>query len=280
MAKTLSMSLSGAPGFDFSNTQRNMAVTKMGAHAPKVTSTGTTIVAATFKGGVVMGADSRATQGNIIADKNCMKVHKLTDSIYCCGAGTAADLDQVAKMLSGNLRLQELNSGKKARVCTAVRMAKQHLYRYMGYQHLYRYMGYVGAYLLIGGVDPTGSYLFEMSAHGVSMAKPYASEGSGSYAAISILERDFKFAQTEEDAKALVQRALHAGMHGDNASGNSLNLVIIKPEKTVFEGPVVPEFCVQPEKIELEYKFKPGTTTVLKKKEIKYDVIESMDISQ
>lgn len=42
-----------------------------------------------------MGADSRATAGNIIADKNCMKVHKLTDLIYACGAGTAADLDQV-----------------------------------------------------------------------------------------------------------------------------------------------------------------------------------------
>ncbi|TKR80754.1 hypothetical protein L596_014772 [Steinernema carpocapsae] len=270
-AKTLSMSLSGAPGFDFCNTQRNMAMAKMGAKIPTLRSTGTTIVAATFKGGVVMGADSRATQGNIIADKNCMKVHKLTESLFCCGAGTAADLDQVSKMISSNLRLQELNTGKKARVITAVRMAKQ---------HLYRYMGYIGAYLLIGGVDPTGSYLYEMSAHGVSMAKPFASEGSGSYAAISILERDFKFAQTEEDAKALVQRALHAGMHGDNASGNSLNLVTITPANTKFEGPIVPDFCVQPEKIELEYKFKPGSTQVLKQKEVKYDVIESMDISQ
>lgn len=42
-----------------------------------------------------MGADSRATSGNIIADKNCMKVHYLTESIRACGAGTAADLDQV-----------------------------------------------------------------------------------------------------------------------------------------------------------------------------------------
>lgn len=42
-----------------------------------------------------MGADSRATAGNIIADKHCEKVHYLTDSIYACGAGTAADLDQV-----------------------------------------------------------------------------------------------------------------------------------------------------------------------------------------
>lgn len=84
---------------------------------------------------------------------------------------------------------------------------------------------------------------------------------------------------SEQDAKDLVQRALHAGMHGDNASGNSLNLVIIRPEQTVFEGPIVPEFCKKPEPIDLEYKFTAGSTKVLKKKEIKYDVIESMDVS-
>ena len=48
-----------------------------------------------------MGADSRATAGDLISDKACNKVHKLTDFIYACGAGTAADLDQVRyEMLS------------------------------------------------------------------------------------------------------------------------------------------------------------------------------------
>lgn len=42
-----------------------------------------------------MGADSRATGGNIVSDKHCMKVHKITDAMYACGAGTAGDLDQV-----------------------------------------------------------------------------------------------------------------------------------------------------------------------------------------
>lgn len=90
-------------------------------------------------------------------------------------------------MLSSNLRLQELNSGRKARVCTALRVAKQ---------HLFKHMGYIGAYLLIGGVDPTGARLYDLSAEGTSMNRSYAAEGSGSYAAITILERDFKFGMT------------------------------------------------------------------------------------
>ncbi|PIO54185.1 hypothetical protein TELCIR_24457 [Teladorsagia circumcincta] len=67
------------------------------------------------------------------------------------------------------------------------------------------------------------------------MAKPFAAQGSGSYAAISILERDFKQDMTEEECTALVQRALQAGMHGDNASGNSLNIVVMRPGKTEFK---------------------------------------------
>ncbi|KAI6218634.1 Proteasome subunit beta [Aphelenchoides fujianensis] len=255
--------------FDFSNSVRNQALVEMGLKAPKMTSSGTTIVAVVAEDGVVMGADSRATGGNVVSDKFCKKVQRLTESIYSCGAGTAADIHQVAKMLSANLRLKELNSGKKARVVTAVKMAKQ---------HLFQYQGHVGAYLLIGGVDATGPHLYDVSANGTSKHFPFIADGSGSYCAIAVLERDFKLGMSIEEARDLVQRALEAGMHGDNMSGNTLNLVVIKKDETLFENSIVPAFCKRPEPLELTYKFKPGTTTVLKQKIYKYDVVESMDI--
>lgn len=60
-------------GFDFSNNLRNNA---LGANLklPKATSTGTTICGVVFNGGIVLGADTRATEGPIVADKNCEKV--------------------------------------------------------------------------------------------------------------------------------------------------------------------------------------------------------------
>jgi 20S proteasome subunit beta 2 len=42
-----------------------------------------------------MGADTRATGGNIVGDKNCEKIHRLAPNIVACGAGTAADCDHV-----------------------------------------------------------------------------------------------------------------------------------------------------------------------------------------
>jgi len=48
---------------------------------------------------VILGADTRATEGPIVADKNCEKIHYMAPNIYCCGAGTAADTEAVTGTL-------------------------------------------------------------------------------------------------------------------------------------------------------------------------------------
>jgi hypothetical protein len=45
--------------------------------------------------GVVLGADTRATAGQIVCDKNCEKIHDLAPNISCCGAGTSADTENL-----------------------------------------------------------------------------------------------------------------------------------------------------------------------------------------
>lgn len=96
---------------------------------PKATKTGTTICGVVFKDGVVVGADTRATNGDIVADKQCMKVHPLTPNMVCCGAGTAADCDKVTEMIGSQLQLLRLNSDRQQKVATATRLFKQMLFR-------------------------------------------------------------------------------------------------------------------------------------------------------
>lgn len=43
----------------------------------------------------MLGADTRSTSGSTVADKNCEKIHFIAPNIYCCGAGTAADTENV-----------------------------------------------------------------------------------------------------------------------------------------------------------------------------------------
>lgn len=51
----------------------------------------TSIMAVAFDGGVVVGADSRTTMGSFIANRVTDKLTYLSDRIYCCRSGSAAD---------------------------------------------------------------------------------------------------------------------------------------------------------------------------------------------
>lgn len=55
-------------------------------------------VAVFRQGGVVLGADTRATGGKTVCDRNCDKIHILAANIACCGAGTSADAVRITEV--------------------------------------------------------------------------------------------------------------------------------------------------------------------------------------
>ena len=59
------------------------------------------------------------------------QIHYISESIRCCGAGTAADTEFVTAMISSNMELHALSTGRKPHVVTAMTMLKQHLYKYV-----------------------------------------------------------------------------------------------------------------------------------------------------
>lgn len=63
----------------------------------------TSIMAAEFDGGVVIGADSRTTTGAYIANRVTDKLTRVTDHIYCCRSGSAADTQAIADIVSYHL---------------------------------------------------------------------------------------------------------------------------------------------------------------------------------
>ncbi|CAB1440434.1 unnamed protein product [Pleuronectes platessa] len=90
-----------AAGFNFDNTARNAAFEGLLAgQSPKPLKTGTTIAGVVFKDGVILGADTRATSSEVVADKMCAKIHYIAPNIYCCGAGTAADTEKTTDLVS------------------------------------------------------------------------------------------------------------------------------------------------------------------------------------
>ncbi|KAI0791374.1 20S proteasome subunit [Abortiporus biennis] len=263
------------PGFDFSNTVRNNFLQDRGLPLPKATSTGTTIVGCIYKDGVVLGADTRATEGPIVADKNCEKIHYITESIRCCGAGTAADTEFTTALISSNMEMHALSTGRKPRVVTAMTMLKQ---------MLFRCQGHVGAALVLGGVDVTGPHLFTIAPHGSTDKLPYVTMGSGSLAAMAVFEAGWKPDMTREEALELVVAAISAGIFNDLGSGSNVDACVITANKTeMLRNFVRPNERVTKER---SYGFRRGTTA-WKKEQIRSLIVseevvkhgEAMDVS-
>jgi proteasome beta subunit len=76
---------------DLLPSRRQLAQPATGASAGDLAPHGTTIVAATFPGGVVMAGDRRATMGNIIAQRDIEKVFP-ADEYSCVGIAGAAGI--------------------------------------------------------------------------------------------------------------------------------------------------------------------------------------------
>lgn len=240
-------------GFSFENCKRNAFLAEKGYAAPKVKKTGTTICGAIFKDGLILGADTRATAGDVVADKNCQKIHPLAANMLCCGAGTAADCDKVTNMISSQLELHRLNTSRQVRVVTANRFLKQ---------MLFRYQGHVGAYLVLGGVDITGPSLYTIHAHGSTDKIPYTAMGSGMLAAMSVLETRWKPDMEEEAAKKLVRDAIAAGIFNDMGSGSNVDLAVIKANDSIeFLRPY--DEANEKGKRQKRYTYEQGTTAIL-----------------
>jgi len=255
-------------GFDFSNVIRNNHLASKGINLPKATSTGTTIVGCLFKDGIVLGADTRATEGPIVADKNCEKIHYITDAIRCCGAGTAADTEFTTALISSNMELHALSTGRKPRVVTAMTMLKQ---------MLFRYQGQVGAALVLGGVDVTGPHLFTIHPHGSTDKLPYVTMGSGSLAAMAVFESSWRKDLERQEAIDLVSAAISAGIFNDLGSGSNVDVCVITKDRTdMLRNYLTPNERGQKE---LKYGFRRGTTAIKKETVRKFEVTDELIIS-
>ena len=250
-------------GFSFENVKRNAAISASGSTGAytqaKAMKTGTTIVGTIFKGGVVLGADTRATGDTTVCDKNCEKIHYMAPNIYCCGAGTAADTEKTTELIASQLELLRMSTKTQSRIVTACTLLKR---------MLFRYQGHVSAALVLGGCDINGPHVYQIYPHGSTGKLPYTTMGSGSLAAMSVFESEWKEDMTEDEAKGLVERAITAGIFNDLGSGSNCDTCVIRMDGSIqMNRGALNENPVEPLRDAIKrsdrFNFPRGTTAVL-----------------
>lgn len=177
--------------------------------------------------------------------------------MYCCGAGTSADTESSTALISSKLALHRLNTGRQSRVDTALRMLRQ---------LLFPYQGYISAALILGGVDISGPQLHMIHPHGSSDRLPYATMGSGSLAAMAVLETGWREEMPLDDAVALARAAVRAGILNDMGSGGHIDVVVVGPQGAdVRRNVEKPEGTSRAFRKPGGYQFPRGTTVVISK---------------
>lgn len=188
-----------------------------GMTTPLDTPHGTTIVAATYDGGVVMAGDRRATMGNVIAQRDIEKVFP-ADEWSCVGiAGTAGIAVELVRLFQVELEHYEKIEGvtlsidgKANRLSALIRnnlgLAMQGLAvvpMFAGFDESAN-TGRIFSY------DVTGGRYEEHSFHAV---------GSGSLFARGSMKKLFKEGMREQEVIRLVVEALYDAADDDSATG-------------------------------------------------------------
>ncbi|KAK0520640.1 Proteasome subunit beta type-1 [Tilletia horrida] len=136
---------------------------------------GTSIMAVAYDEGVIIGADSRTTMGSYIANRVTDKLTHVTDRIYCCRSGSAADTQAVADAITYHLSLFEVLHGQPE-VSTAA-----HLFSEIVYQNKDR----LSAGIIVAGWDKrNGGSVFNVPLGGGLFKQPWAIGGESHYAKI------------------------------------------------------------------------------------------------
>ncbi|HUW77313.1 MAG TPA: proteasome subunit beta [Candidatus Nanopelagicaceae bacterium] len=176
---------------------------------------GTTIVAMTFSGGVLMAGDRRATMGNLIAQRDIDKVFA-SDDFSCIGiAGSAGIAIEIVKLFQVELEHYEkiegstlsLN-GKANRLATLIRsnlgLAMQ------GLAVLPIFAGYENGAGRLFSFDVTGGRYDEVGFHAV---------GSGSSFARGALKKSYRNDFSRDEAILAALGALYDAAEEDSATG-------------------------------------------------------------
>lgn len=194
-------------------------------------STGTTIMAVEYDGGVVIGADSRTSTGTYIANRVTDKLTKITDKIYCCRSGSAADTQAVADIVSYSLDFYENQTGQEALVAEAASEFRN---------YCYNYRESVVAGIIVAGWDRNlGGQVYSVPLGGMMVRQSITVGGSGSSYIYGFIKEFYKKGMEKEECVEFVKKTVKHAMFHDGSSGGVCRIAIINEdgvERRIFFG--------------------------------------------
>ncbi|TPR04374.1 Protein kinase domain family protein [Aspergillus niger] len=218
---------------------------------------GTTTLAFRFQGGIIVATDSRATAGNWIASQTVKKVipvsrlsrgedkpsNEPTPGLLGTMAGGLPILVEIPEPAMHTSRQvqssttsktfintkTEIRHKRRITVAAASKILANLTYAYKG-------MGLSMGTMLAGMTPQEGPALYYIDSDGTRLPGNLFCVGSGQTFAYGVLDANYRYDLTEEEALELGRRSILAAMHRDAYSGGFINLYHVKEEGWVHHG--------------------------------------------
>ena len=181
--------------------------------APKMTdfAKGTTTLAFEFKEGVLVAVDARATMGAFISSNNVRKVIEINDFLLGTMAGGAADCMFWEKYVAMMCKVYELRNGERPTVSMASMMLASIMRQYRGYG--------LSMGTMFTGSDKHGASLYYIDNDATRLRGNLFAVGSGGTFAYGVLDTNYRYDMSLDEAVKLGIRAIASATYKDSASG-------------------------------------------------------------
>ncbi len=180
----------------------------------------TTTVAIKVEGGIILGTESQATMGYLVASDTAPKIAQITDHIALTISGSVADSQQIVNSIRAIAKLEALEKGRELTVKAISQLTASILFRNRMYPLI--------SFLIVGGVDDAGAHIYMLDPLGSMIEEEkFTATGSGSVVAYGVLEDEYKEKMTITEGRELVKRAVSAARRRDIGSGGPIQIAEI-----------------------------------------------------
>ncbi|NUN11280.1 archaeal proteasome endopeptidase complex subunit beta [Candidatus Micrarchaeota archaeon] len=179
---------------------------------------GTTTVGVTFKDGVVIAADKRASFSTFIASREVEKIQVVGDRVAMTMAGGVGDAQTLVRIMKAELALYKYSRGQEMSIKGAATLLANVLQGNKYFPYLVQ--------MIVAGFD-VQPRLFDLDPLGGLMEERYVSTGSGSVVAYGVLDDYFKDGMSQDDAVRLAVKAVSSAMKRDSATGDGIDALVV-----------------------------------------------------
>lgn len=177
-------------------------------------STGTTIMAVTTTDGVIIAADTRTSSGSYVSSKLTDKLTKITDRIYCCRSGSAADTQIIARIVRNEIEKIERSENKPVTVRMVANLIKHFIYNYK----------LLAGIIVAGYDDVEGGAIYSIKLGGTIIQEDISLGGSGSLFIYGYCDSMYRKDMLDTEKEVFVKDAVRLAIKRDGASGGCIRM--------------------------------------------------------